>query len=139
MRSLLEGLEADSQYIAAKSEIAKVSTHTRTRTRIRTRTWLLLSPCRPTLVWSNCVVFNDGNWHVCSSWCVVRTVLYCTVPQAMGLRTEELEDELEVQELEDMQARLHDFNHDSGDGDGDEGAEPEPEPEAEADSETGDV
>ena len=26
MRSLLEGLEADSQYIAAKSEIAKVST-----------------------------------------------------------------------------------------------------------------
>ena len=55
----------------------------------------------------------------------------------MGLRTEELEDELEVQELEDMQARLHDFNRDSGDGDGDEGAEPEPE--AEADSETGDV
>ena len=129
MRSLLEGLEADSQYIAAKSEIAKVSTHT--------RTWLLLSLCRPTLVWSNCVVFYDGNWHVCSSWCVV--VLYCTVPQAMGLRTEELEDELEVQELEDMQARLHDFNHDSGDGDGDEGAEPEPEPEPEADSETGDV
>ena len=80
---------------------------------------------------------------VCGSYCTVLycTVLYCTVPQAMGLRTEELEDELEVQELEDMQARLHDFNHDSGDGDGDEGAEPEPEPEPEpeADSETGDV
>ena len=42
----------------------------------------------------------------------------------MGLRTEELEDELEKQELEDMQARLHSFGHDSDE------LEPEPEPES---------
>jgi Flp pilus assembly protein TadB len=49
MRSLLEGLEADDQYINAKREVAK----------------------------------------------------------AMGLRAEELDDELEVQELEDLHGRLN--------------------------------
>ena len=48
----------------------------------------------------------------------------------MGLRTEELEDELEMQELEDMQARLHSLDEDGSDDTEPEPAvEPEPEPE----------
>lgn len=47
----------------------------------------------------------------------------------MGLRTEELEDELQAQELEDMQARLDAFQEDMSGGGAD--SEPEPEPEAE--------
>jgi hypothetical protein len=50
----------------------------------------------------------------------------------MGLRTEELEDELEMQELEDMQARLHSVDLDedgSDDAEPEPAVEPEPEPE----------
>jgi hypothetical protein len=49
----------------------------------------------------------------------------------MGLRTEELEDELEVQELEDMQARVHSLGGGDGDGSDDAASEPEPEPQPE--------
>jgi hypothetical protein len=61
----------------------------------------------------------------------VRACVCVRASQSMGLRVEELEDELEVQELEDLQARLHSLGEDSDD----DGAELEPEPEPESEPE----
>ena len=61
-----------------------------------------------------------------------RVLCFAALSQSMGLRTEELEDELEVQEMEDMQARIHSLRDD---GDGSDDVEPDPNPEPEPESE----